>query len=174
MKSPLVSAKLTRKFYEPVALLVCLNGIFKEKTSRRTAEILCDSNLELEEIFHSFVCKLGQLCDSRPRGRTVTSFSILQKPEGIEYVFASNKRSVIELETTRAYVAAILKCLGEAQLEDDEKQAELHTRLLEDILLFNLPRIKRYLSCLVRELDSCINICTSEETPDGMSPLFAL
>jgi hypothetical protein len=75
-----------------------------------------------ELLFQNFVSRLGQICDSRPGGSTVTAFVVLQHPDKVEYVFGSNRRTHVELETTRGYINAILISLRQSSdCEDDER-----------------------------------------------------
>jgi hypothetical protein len=121
-----------------------------------------------ELLFQNFVCRLGQICDSRPSGSTVTAFVVLQHPDKVEYVFGSNRRKYVDLETTRAYIYAILISLRKSlDCEDDDEREEYLSDLLRDILMFNRERIRCYLNGLTDALEACIAICELESSPNG-------
>lgn len=121
-----------------------------------------------ENFFHNFVSRLGQICDSRPGGSTVTAFAVLQHPDKVEYVFGSNRRKNVELETTRAYIRAVLTSLRESSYFEDDNQREEHlSNLLRDVLMFNRDRIHRYLNGLTAALEACIAICGTESSSNG-------
>jgi hypothetical protein len=116
-----------------------------------------------ELLFQNFVSRLGQICDSRPGGTTVTAFVVLQHPDNVEYVFGSNRRKYVDLETTRAYINAILISLRKSlDCEDDEEREGYLSDLLRDILMFNRERIRCYLNGLTEALEACIAIFETE------------
>ena len=121
-----------------------------------------------EHLFHNFVSRLGQICDSRPGGATVTAFVVLQHPDKVEYVFGSNGRKHVELETTKAYIRAVLDYLRESSYcEDDDQREEYLSNLLRDVLMFNRERVQRYLNGLAADLEACIAICGTESSSAG-------
>jgi hypothetical protein len=129
-----------------------------------------------ELLFQNFVSRLGQICDSRPRGNTVTAFVVLQRPDKVEYVFGSNRRTCVELETTRGYIGAILTSLRQSSdCEDDDQRAEYLSKLLREVLNFNRERIRSYLNGLTDALEACIASCETGSSLNGESkfcPLF--
>jgi len=128
-----------------------------------------------ELLFQNFVSRLGQICDSRPGGSTVTAFVVLQHPDKVEYVFGSNGRKYVELETTRAYICAILTSLRESSdCEDDDQREEYLSNLLRDVLMFNRERIRCYLNGLTDALEACIAICETENSLKGELETFPL
>jgi hypothetical protein len=151
-------------------LLLALNEAYKDSASKKTINDLPHTAGEDsdEKLFHNFVSRLGQICDSRPGGSTVTAFVVLQHPDKVEYVFGSNRRKTVELETTRAYIRAILTSLKESSsCEDDDQREEHLSNLLRDVLVFNRERIHRYLSGLTAALEKCLAICGQESSPTG-------
>ena len=121
-----------------------------------------------EQLFRNFVSRLGQICDSRPGGSTVTAFVVLQHPDKLEYVFGSNRRKNVELETTRAYIHAVLSSLRESShCEDDDQREEYLSNLLRDVLMFNRERVQRYLKGLTAALEACITISVTESSSSG-------
>ena len=129
-----------------------------------------------ELLFQNFACRLGQICDSRPHGSTVTAFVVLQHPDKVEYVFGSNRRTQVELETTRGYINGILISLRQSSdCENDEKRTNYLSKLLRDVLMFNCERIRCYLKSLTDALVACIANCETASSVNGefeTSPLF--
>ena len=158
-----------RRFYEVVALLLALNEGYKGTASRKNNDLPHSTGEDSDEdLFHNFVSRLGQICDSRPGGPTVTAFAVLQHPDKVEYVFGSNARKFVELESTRAYIHAILTSLRKSSnCEDDDEREEYLSDLLRDVLMFNRERIKRYLNGLTDALELCIAICREEGSSAG-------
>lgn len=167
-----VSPKTARRFYEVVVLLLALNegcrGTAKKKSNDLPPSAGEDSD---EQLFRNFVSRLGQICDSRPGGSTVTAFAVLQHPDMVEYVFGSNnRRKTVELETTAAYIHAVLTSLRESShCEDDDQREEYLSSLLRDVLMFNRERVQRYLRGLAAALEACIAISERESSPNAMS-----
>ena len=129
-----------------------------------------------ELLFQNFVSRLGQICDSRPGGSTVTAFAVLQHPDKVEYVFGSNRRKYVDLEATRTYICTILTDLRESSdCEDDDEREKYLSNLLRDVLMFNRERIRCYLNGLTDALEACIAICETESSLKGefkTCPLF--
>jgi hypothetical protein len=129
-----------------------------------------------ELLFQNFVSRLGQICDSRPHGSTVTAFVVIQHPDKVEYVFGSNRRTHVELETTRGFINGILISLRQSSdCEDDEQRMKYLSKLLRDVLMFNYERIRCYLNSLTNALVACIANCETVSSLNGefeTSPLF--
>ena len=158
-----VSSKTNRRFYEVIVLLLALNQAHGNNGNAKAVDPLPGSDLEPVDLFHSFVSKLSQICDPRPGGFTVTAFTVLQLSDKVQYVFGSNQRTSVELETVRAYVSAILRSLKNLSTdEDDEQRDAFLSRLLRDVLSFNRERIKRHIDKLVKALEACITLCEHE------------
>jgi hypothetical protein len=168
-ESVVVSAKTTRRFYEAVVLLLALSEAYKDTASKKSNDLPHSTGEDSDEkLFHNFVSRLGQICDSRPGGSTVTAFAVLQEPENVKYVFSSNRRRTVELETTRAYIRAVLTSLrGCSDCEDDDQREEYLSNLLRDVLTFNRERIHRYFNGLTDALEACIAICGTESSSTG-------
>lgn len=74
----------------------------------------------------------------------------------------------MELETTRAYIHAVLTSLREcSDCEDDDQREEYLSNLLRDVLTFNRERIHRYFNGLTDALEACIAICGTESSSTG-------
>ena len=165
MEPVAVSSKANRRFYELVVLLVGINEGYKG-TARKKSKDLPNITGEAsdKDLFHNFVSRLGQLCDSRPGGSTVTAFAILQHPDKVEYIFASNRRTQVELETTTGYICAVLKSLRDSSnYEDDEQRERYLSSLLRNVLIFSRERIRCYLNGLTNALRTCIGLCGTGE-----------
>lgn len=168
-----VSPKANRRFYELIVLLQALNKAYKDSANRKAVDLARGTEQEPDEMFRNFVSKLSQICDARPGGFTVTSFAVLQFPDKVQYVFGSNQRSTVELETVKAYISSILSSLRDISTSGENEEGEAFLApLLRDILIFNHGRIKNYISKLVRALETCIAICGSEVTRGGQSSLL--
>lgn len=162
------NSKANRRFYEIVVLLLALNNAYKDHANRRTIDLTRGTEQEPEEMFRNFVSKLGQICDARPKGFTVTAFVVLQFPDKVQYVFGSNQRPTVELEIVKGYICSILSSLRDMSMgEDDEERETFLAPLLRDILMFNRERIKSYINQLVRALETCIGICEKEPIQAG-------
>lgn len=160
---------LCRRFYEPLAFLVCLMKIMT--TDHRTKvpgpESLGD--MGPKEAFHCFVNKLAQVCDNQHGGSTVTAFSVLQ-PGCVEYRFASNMRNAPALDEVGRYATDLLETLGnvpDGELRDAARRSALHAELLGKVLAFNRPRIRVYLGALLESFDDCIAMCNTGGADDG-------
>lgn len=130
-------------------------------------------NPDPEGLFRSFVSKLSLICDSRRHGYTVTACTVLQRPDDVLYVFASNRRtSPVELEMVQGYIHAVLRCLGTLSETGDKKQRALVLDdILKQILIFNRDRVSNYLARLKSCLEICIELCDNDSTPQGsLSP----
>ena len=178
MEPVVVAAKANRRFYEAVVLLLALNEGYRG-TARRKSNVMPHGTGEDSDelLFQNFVSRLGQICDSRPRGSTVTAFVVLQHPDKVEYVFGSNRRTYVDLEATRTYIRNILINLRESSDCEDDDQCEKHqSNLLREVLMFNRERIRWYLNGLTDALESCIAICETESSSKGefkTCPLFS-
>jgi hypothetical protein len=164
-----VSPKTTRRFYETVVLLLALNEGYRGTASKKNNDLPHGTGEDSDEhLFRNFVSRLGQICDSRPGGSTVTAFAVLQHSDQVEYVFGSNRRKHVELETTRAYIRAVLTSLRESSnYEDDDQREKYLSNLLRDVLTFNRERVQRYLTGLTAALQACITICVRESSSTG-------
>jgi hypothetical protein len=161
-----VPTKTTRRFYEVVVLLLALNKHYKGFAIKKGDDLPHSGGEGSDEdLFRNFVSRLGQICDSRPGGSTVTAFTILQHPDKIEYVFGSNRRTEVELETTKAYIRAVINSLrASSYSEDDQQREDCLSTLLRDILIFNRLRVQSYLNGLTTDLEACIAICGGESS----------
>lgn len=146
-----------------------MNEGYRGTASKKSNDLPISAGEDSDEhLFRNFVSRLGQICDSRPGGSTVTAFVVLQHPDKLEYVFGSNRRKTVELETTRAYIRAVLTSLRESShCEDDDQREEYLSNLLRDVLMFNRDRVQRYLKGLTAALEACIAISATESSSTG-------
>jgi len=153
-----------------------LNEGYKGTASKKNNDLAHSTGENSDEqLFHSFVSRLGQICDSRPGGSTITAFVVLKHSDHVEYLFGSNRRKTVELETTKAYIHAILTSLRDSSsYEDDDQRDKYLSNLLRDILVFNRIRIQRYLNGLTAALNECITICGTESSPAGEFECYVL
>lgn len=166
-------AGLRKRFYEPVVLLYCLSKLLvKSQHTIKPPDLESADDKSPIKKFECFVNKLGQVCDSRRGGDTVTAFAILQTG-CVEYRFASNRLDERSLVETAAYVKGLLQILGRASQEEalqakDHHGSELFSTLMRKILEFNQPRISFYIRTqLLKNLDFCISVCNELGKEDG-------
>ncbi|KAK0724492.1 hypothetical protein B0H67DRAFT_641030 [Lasiosphaeris hirsuta] len=164
-------ASLRKRFYEPVVFFTCISDIFAAHNSTEIPEQETVVPRSPKQTFVHFVNKLGQICDNKRGGNTVTAFAVLQ-PGVIEYRFASNRRSRESLENVQAYVASILEILSPGQASDAEvskadDQSKLFERILRVVLDFNRLRVEYYARTLVQQLDFCIENSAIQNTAEG-------
>ncbi|KAK3934142.1 hypothetical protein QBC46DRAFT_359230 [Diplogelasinospora grovesii] len=159
-----VTPKAVRRFREPVIFLVALN-LNHKRNLKRNNDAPRSLESETDEVFHNFVCKLGQICDWRPGGDTVTSFAVQQHPDKVEYVFGCNYRRPIPLRTVHGFITSILETLRDVrEIENEEQQDVFESSLLRDILEHSRSRVKCYLNGLAASTEACIDLCKAENT----------
>jgi hypothetical protein len=170
MDEPVVF-KSNRKLSASVVLLLALNKAHKHSTGGKSHDLQYGSGLfTSEQLFANFVSRLGQICDARPGGFTVTASVVLQHNAKIEYVFGSNRRSPGELGTLKGYITSILESLRSATTCESEDQEEKHLgNLLREILRFNRERVANYLKHLNKDLEICLDLCRKENSSSGES-----
>jgi len=176
MNEPIVF-KANRKLYASIVLLLALNKAYKHTTGAKSPEMQHGSGLSTpEQLFNNFVSRLAQICDSRPGGFTVTASVVLQRNDAkVEYVLGSNRRSPGDLGTLKGYVTSILESLQSvATCESGDREEELLSSLLREILRFNRDRVKNYLKRLTESLEICLNLCEKEDSSQGELGTFLL
>ena len=171
-----VSARTIRRFYEVVIFLLALNQGYKGSAGKKSIDLPHgEGETSDEQSFHNFVSRLGQICDTRPGGYTVTAFVVLQHPDKVEYVFGSNRRKSVELETTKAYIRHILTTLRKSSdCEDDDRRDVCVSDLLRDVLTFNRERIQVYLKGLTGDFEACLAVYGTEISSTGKFGLAIL
>ncbi|KAK3348746.1 hypothetical protein B0T25DRAFT_581840 [Lasiosphaeria hispida] len=160
---------LRKRFYAPVILLRCLSDIFAIDNSTEIPEQETVVPRSPKQIFYCFVNKLGQICDNKKGGDTVTAFAVLQ-PGVVEYRFASNRRSRESLENVHIYITSILETLGktsDSEISKADYQSLLFEKILRTVLGFNRQRVELYARTLAGELDFCIQNSAIQESAEG-------
>ncbi|KAL2166625.1 hypothetical protein VTG60DRAFT_2444 [Thermothelomyces hinnuleus] len=159
-------SKLRKTFFPPLMLLDSLNAVCPSRGSGKASDAPPNPNQSLEEMFHTLVNKLAQICDFEPKGNTITALAILRQNGRICYVLASNRRKTGALRNARAGLQAVLDIL-KSNLEADQRESDetVERRLLQEILRRNTVRVRAYLTALAKELPACIKRCnvTSQE-----------
>ncbi|KAL7818015.1 hypothetical protein V8C44DRAFT_319870 [Trichoderma aethiopicum] len=165
--TPLPS-RVVFKFFEPVILLVALTDAVRNTATPRPPEP--ETNVQdPTQLFCAFVNKLGHVCDREKGGDTVTSFVVLQseaEPQRAHYVFAVNRQTIGQLQSTATYVRTLLRKVGQAP-EGRANQHDARHSLLYHVLLFNRPRVSFYLRELRTQTVSCLEVCQSDMTEEN-------
>ncbi|KAK1997998.1 hypothetical protein LX36DRAFT_719730 [Colletotrichum falcatum] len=137
-------SRIIHRFYEPLILLKALNIEMKDEAEFADCDNAVYSS-DPEHKFQAFVYKLAHVCDSVKgnRGGTITSVMVIEphlaESDIVEYWFASNNRTVDQLESTSVFVRSLLDHLRTATFPEDEPA--VRRRLLRLVLLFNQSRI---------------------------------
>lgn len=155
-------------FFEPLLLLVALVDAVRNTAGPRPPEPETDVQ-DPTQLFCAFVNKLGHVCDREKGGKTVTSFIVLRDgadPQQAHYVFAMNKQSDDQLQSTRTYVRTLLRKVGQAP-EGQQNQHDARRWLLFHILRFNRPRVMIYLKKLRAQAASCLEKCQADATEEN-------
>jgi hypothetical protein len=147
--------KLWRRFYEAVVLTWALTQGYRIQ-GRLHGDIEPDGSQGAEREFHYFVNKLAMVCDSKKHGETVTSFVILQKPDQVVYMFASNSRTDAELAATKNFIEGLIGKVGRATLSSAAEKKASQKAVLQDIILFNEPRLTYYVQSFAAAAERCI------------------
>ncbi|KAK1676422.1 hypothetical protein BDP55DRAFT_631065 [Colletotrichum godetiae] len=119
-----------------------------------------------------FVNKLAQVGDNRPFGDTITALAIIQKPDKMQYIFASNQRNSEDAGSVVRIIQQLLDRMGlqtRVDVRDDDK-SPLFRELLRSILLFHTQRITLYKSRLQKRLDQCIEDLKTKSFEAGIFP----
>ena len=158
----LVNAKLAKRFYEPIVLLKVLNATY-DKKPYNAPDPSSDMAQSPEHTFQWFVNTLAQLCDSEKGGKTVTAFTVMQYPDGIEYRFTSNQRDTEDFIRTQDFASSILHILG--NMQGCEKQSVI-SNILRKSLSFSRSRVTVEVRILKARAEECISACKIENTDE--------
>ena len=162
-------ANLRKKFYPALVLLKCLNDVCPQRYSQKSSDSPPGPNQSPEEMFHTLVNKLAQVCDTHPGGDTVTALAVIEHNGRICYIMASNHRGTASMNKARAGLAAvlnILKCNLEGETPVSDKVAG--ERLMRTILELHTVRVRAYLTSFSKQLQECIKRC-DDNKPEGAS-----
>ena len=161
---------LSKRFYEAVVLLNCLQNAYRSADLIEPPETTVVATGSPKKLFHNFVNKLGHICDSKRGGDTATSFAVLQPGTTIQYRFASYRRSAKQLDDVKVYVAEVLTTLGCAAggaVDEENIQSALFVGILQKILLFNRRRVLSYVRSMKLGIEVCMGIISNAETDEG-------
>lgn len=139
-------------------LLVALNKALPSQRLSQPPGPLPGTSQSLESLFHDFVNKISQICDSeRYSGNTVTSFVVLEHAgdKTVEYRFASNRRDDDQLEKTRTFVTQVLNTVRQSKKDASGKKP--CSGVLRQILLHARQRVTAYLASLKNECEPCLS-----------------
>lgn len=149
-----VRTGLRNRFYEPLVLLLAATQACMHNLAPKILEPVTDSfSLTPDQLFHDFMNKMAQICDSRPRGETVTAAVALQYPDRVQYRFASNQRSENELQRVRLFVIDILDTL---QGLTEESMKPIKAKILQKVVAFNRPRLQVYVKAVATKSEICL------------------
>ncbi|CAH0016428.1 unnamed protein product [Clonostachys rhizophaga] len=148
--------RVIKRFYEPMVLFKALTmGMLATATHSDLEE---DLDLkDPKQLFEAFVNKLCYVCDNEKGdgGAAITSFVVLQL-DGIgpiQYVFACNKQSDINLQATEGFVKQLLELIG----SDTRRKL-----LLQHVLWNNRKRIRLLFQVVVEETLECLTRCSND------------
>lgn len=167
-------------FYEPLAFLKALTSISLIQERLRLPDRRPEPQTE-EDIFCRYLDKLASMCDRKKGGSTVTAVAVLEAEDSFIYVLGCNQVSEDELKKTAMFVAAILRNVdqvnqlrsGSGLGSEPEPAEELLGRIRNDIryriVLFNRPRIQKYVTYLLGDLQACIQSCAKLNRHEDVS-----
>lgn len=142
------------RFYEPLVLLFAATQACMHNLAPKIPEPSLNRwNQSQEQLFHDFMNKLAQICDTRPRGPTVTAVVALSHPDRVQYRFASNQRSEEELEQLKSFVTDILQTL---QHWTEEASQLVETQVLQKVTVFTRPRLGVYVKAVAISSEECL------------------
>ncbi|KAJ9131783.1 hypothetical protein NKR23_g11518 [Pleurostoma richardsiae] len=164
-----LASRILHKFYEPIILYVSLNDATRGTAQAPPPEPAIDTSVP-KEVFEAFVNKLAHICDKTKGGDSVTAFTVLNNDEenkSVHYLFAANRQSIEQLQSTLSYVNELLRKVSNAP-DNAEQQHAVRKNLLYDVLCFNRLRISHYLGKLQFEIEECLKSCGIEDTEDSI------
>lgn len=152
-------------FVPALVLLKSLNDICALGDRSTEDDPPPDTYQSPEKKFQTFVNKVAQICDSLPKGSTVTACTVLEQENGrVLYLFASNNRKTKSLREMAIFVVSVFDVLEKnisAPLRQKESDQVLNDRLLRMVLAFNHVRVRTYISALATHIKTCIKRCAT-------------
>lgn len=150
-----LTKKIRNRFYEPIILLHALTQFCMNNNALKKQEPVSNVALQnSEQLFHDFMNKLAQICDSNRGGATVTANVALMDNEGVEYRFASNRRTEAELKTMEDFIEEILSSL---KTWTPANSAQVKAKVLQKIVAFNHLRLRIYVQDIYKHSQECID-----------------
>ncbi|TDZ14250.1 hypothetical protein Cob_v012763 [Colletotrichum orbiculare MAFF 240422] len=170
-----ISMKLCKRLNRLNEAVVLLASLIEVQFSNGETKAPNDNSEPGEnpnKVLECFINKLAQVCDNRQGGDTVTSLAILELPDKVMYIFASNRRSAAEGEKVREFIFKLLFYVSEMAaksppVEDDDRSKFFGT-LLRNILNFNYERIGAYAKGIGKRLVQCLRDCTRTSERDTL------
>ncbi len=130
-----------------------------------------DAHQTDEEKFRTFVNKIAQICDSHPKGPTITSCAVLKEENGrVLYLLASNNRKSKAHREMGTFLVSVLDVLKKnilASRADKLTDEKLNNRLLRMVLAYNHVRVQSYVSTLATQLEKCVKKCRGPVGDEG-------
>ncbi|KAK3997845.1 hypothetical protein QBC44DRAFT_46197 [Cladorrhinum sp. PSN332] len=169
---------LIKRFYATTILQNTLDSTIIQ-TQKKTPSDVDDTTSWSDDknIFRRFVNRLAHVCDSRPRGDTVTAVAILV-PGSIEYRLTSNQRSSGAYAEVKQYlseqVLGLLRDASDEALNNRARISALSSAILLNVLRFTRRRVKCYVSLLVTHIGFCIEWCESDGSAEAILASTAL
>lgn len=149
-----VRGKLRNRFYEPIILLLALTQAWKHNHAPKVLDHASDVTVQSsEQLFRDFMNKLAQICDSKPKGSTVTAAVALRYNDHVQYRFASNDRNERELEKLKSFIEDILNSLSTWTVATNEKVRAI---ILRKIVAFNRLRLQAYVRAICTQSQECL------------------
>ncbi|KAI0129831.1 hypothetical protein BJ170DRAFT_289570 [Xylariales sp. AK1849] len=165
-----LTSRALHKSYEPLVLLEALNVAAREKATPSPPVTEPPVNQDIEQLYHTFVYKLAHVCDNYKghNGGSITAIMILHNgPGAVRYHFASNSRTLEQLEVTSSFINDLLQSVKEPPTKFSTHGPFLD-KALRSVLLFNQPRITVYLKGLESQARECLQNCADVESEDGI------
>ncbi|KAL7787210.1 hypothetical protein V8C43DRAFT_324022 [Trichoderma afarasin] len=163
-----LTSKRLHRFFEPIMMLLALTQAVRNMATPPPREEKINTQ-DPKQLFYAFVNKLSHVCDKRKGPNHVTSFVVLKdqsNPDKAHYVFAMNRQTDSQLQSTARYVATLLRMVGQAP-EGREGQGDARHSLLYHVLRFNRHRVSFYLRELRKHAAFCLEKCEAETTDDN-------
>lgn len=148
--------KAIKKFYEPMVLFKVLTMKMLAIATHSDLEGDWDLN-DPKQLFEAFVNKLCYVCDNQKGdgGASITSSAVLQPEDAdpIQYIFACNQQTNVQLQATEGFVEKLLKLIG----KDERRKTLLH-----HVLRNNRKRVRLLFKDLVKEISKCLARCSND------------
>lgn len=123
---------------------------------------------EPEQIFQHFVNRLALICHVEPNGDSVSSCVVMQEPDKVVYLIASNHMPDGQMARIAQALEKILSMVPTEEEPTDDDYAEIRGAMLREILALSWCRVYHYLKVFTKELGACIAYCQRNQTERGM------
>lgn len=153
-----VKTDLRHRFYHAVVFLSAVKGACEINRQRVPPDLSWHQNNSFDTTFRDFVNSLCQFCDVNFGGDSVTSTTVLDLQDRIQYRFACNKRNKTQLTSASNFIKDLLGTLQDVTVPD----AELRPRLLSKVLGFCRSKVRTYLRYLKKASRACMRTGPAE------------